>query len=233
MKITLPIVSKFVRKHRSKVFESYVVLALLSFLALSVAIRLPLVLDLDTKATRFIQSRPNTILDYLMQLVSLPGRSPYMTLLVVAIAIFLLSTRLRRQAIYTLGVASFTTLLSTGLKLIISRPRPSGDLIKIFSTPSDWGFPSGHVLSYTTYFGFLLFLAYMLLPMSKLRTTFIVIFISLIALIGPSRVYLGEHWASDTLASYLLGSVILYLTIHLYIKNRPKTDTLIDPKPSA
>ena len=37
-----------------------------------------------------------------------------------------------------------------------------------------------------------------------------------LSLIGVSRIYLGEHWASDVLGSYLLGSLLLVATIQLY-----------------
>ena len=37
-----------------------------------------------------------------------------------------------------------------------------------------------------------------------------IILISPILLIGLSRVYLGEHWFSDVLGSYLLGIAWLY-----------------------
>jgi undecaprenyl-diphosphatase len=37
-----------------------------------------------------------------------------------------------------------------------------------------------------------------------------------IALVGLSRIYLGEHWASDVLGAYLLGSLSLAATVALY-----------------
>jgi membrane-associated phospholipid phosphatase len=37
-----------------------------------------------------------------------------------------------------------------------------------------------------------------------------------IVFIGPSRVLEGEHWPSDVVASYLLGSLVLLIGIGLY-----------------
>ena len=49
-----------------------------------------------------------------------------------------------------------------------------------------------------------------------------VVFGLLVLLIGVSRIYVGEHWASDVLGAYLLGSLTLVGILQLYRWGKPR-----------
>jgi membrane-associated phospholipid phosphatase len=44
----------------------------------------------------------------------------------------------------------------------------------------------------------------------------------MVALIGVSRIYEGQHWASDVLAAYLLGGVWLAMSVYVYRRGKPR-----------
>jgi len=54
------------------------------------------------------------------------------------------------------------------------------------------------------------------------RTLLVVFFGLLVLLIGISRIYVGEHWASDVLGAYLLGTLTLVAIIQLYRWGKPR-----------
>jgi membrane-associated phospholipid phosphatase len=39
---------------------------------------------------------------------------------------------------------------------------------------------------------------------------------SLVSLIGISRIYVGDHWVSDVIGAYLLGSLWLVFSVYIY-----------------
>src|SRR5438093_1407736 len=79
-----------------------------------------------------------------------------------------------------------------------------------------FSFPSGHVTQYVLFFGFSFYLAYTLLKPGPLRTALLVFTGGMVLLVGPSRVWMGQHWASDVLGGYTLGFGLLLLVIWAY-----------------
>jgi membrane-associated phospholipid phosphatase len=113
---------------------------------------------------------------------------------------------------HTLGAAA----LSVWLKSVWLRPRPSAELVRVVGSPVGTSFPSGHTLFYVGFFGFLCYWCYAFLERGRTRTALLWTTGLLLVLIGPSRVYLGHHWASDVLAAYAAGLVYLLGLIAAY-----------------
>jgi membrane-associated phospholipid phosphatase len=110
-------------------------------------------------------------------------------------------------------------VISETLKRIVNRPRPDPSLIhQIEKFTRDDSFPSGHVLYFIGFYGFLLVATYTSIKSKLWRNIISAVLLIMIILIGISRIYKGSHWFSDTLASYLIGSIWLYLMVLLLRK---------------
>ena len=205
--------------YRTRIFAGLAVLALLVFGGLTILVTGGLTNDTDVTVTRAVQSLTIPWVASLMIGVSWIGFPPQALLLVVGVAALFWLSGYRAEAGFAVAAASSTMLTET-IKHLVGRPRPSSDLVDVIASASGHSFPSGHVLVYVTFFGFLAYVAYALLRRGLLRTTLLWIFGLLIVLIGPSRIWMGQHWASDALASYTLGFAYLLMLIEIYSRYR-------------
>lgn len=172
--------------------------------------------EADLVATMRIQRVRHPVLARAMNLVSWMGFQPQSLLLPASTILFTALFGSKRDARY-LGFAWAGSLISYTTKLLIQRPRPSGEGIAVTAAKlKDTSFPSGHTLHYTVFWGFVSYLLYSRLKGTWLRFGPVGIIGALIGLVGPSRVYLGHHWLTDVLASYSLGTGYLMSLIGLH-----------------
>ncbi|MDT4952542.1 MAG: hypothetical protein QOJ02_680 [Acidobacteriota bacterium] len=153
----------------------------------------------------------------LMRFVSIFGNSwiPY-ALTAATAAAFLLFHR-RSEAFGLILSAGGSGLINTLIKMVVARPRPQNTEIQSYRQMLTQSFPSGHVTFYVCYFGFLFFVAYALLRRgSMVRRLALTLAALPVLLIGFSRVYLGAHWPSDTIGSYLWSGVWLAFSLWMY-----------------
>jgi membrane-associated phospholipid phosphatase len=170
----------------------------------------------DLRITRFIQRFDEPYFHWLMVAVSWPGYSGRQLVVALCAAALLFRFRLRTEAACLLISLGSIWLLTSAIKLIVGRARPTPDMVEVYTYPASRSFPSGHVTSYMTFYGFLFYLVYTLMRPSPLRSALLIVFGALISLVGLSRVYLGAHWASDVLGGYCFGLFWLALMIYLY-----------------
>jgi undecaprenyl-diphosphatase len=151
-----------------------------------------------------------------MNVISWPGFFPQSAIIPALIGVLIYTLGFRWEAVMTVVAAFLPPIVNVLIKDLIRRPRPAIDLVDVFRVLNSYSFPSGHVMFYICFFGFLWFLVFTLLKRSWIRTMLLVLLGSLIALVGVSRIYLGQHWASDILGAALVGSVLLVLIIQFY-----------------
>jgi membrane-associated phospholipid phosphatase len=216
------IVGKSWRRYRTSVFEVYLIGAVILFLTFAIAAKTFAYFTFDVTITRAIQDVNAGWFDALMKALTWIGFAPQAWIISVLVIGFLFVSGLKWETLVTLVSLIGSTLVGLGIKLLVVRPRPNADLVHVMTQLTDYSFPSGHVLYFTTFFGFLLFLTYTLVKPVWWRTLLLIVLGIMIALIGVSRIYEGQHWASDVLAAYLLGSVWLSGSILVYRWGKPR-----------
>jgi membrane-associated phospholipid phosphatase len=152
-----------------------------------------------------------------MGAVSLLGDGWIPVILVFVVAAVCASRKKWIEALFVVATLS-AGVLAAVLKVLVGRPRPPSfvmtpcDLFPSFST---YAYPSGHVLIFVVFYGFVAYLSWKHLT-GRARWIVISACAALILLIGPSRLILGEHWVSDVVGSYIIGTLWLIILVLLY-----------------
>ena len=191
------------------------VLSLLAFAVLAASVHQQPYFGWDLAVARWLQRIPG--LQTPMEIVSSLGYGWWPYLLTGLTVLVLIALRRRIEAAFLIASAGLGALLNYGVKLTIARPRPSATLVTVSRRLTDLSFPSGHVMFYVSFFGFLFFLAYREPGRSAVRVLVMVLASVAILLVGASRVYLGAHWPSDALGGYLLAIAWLTVVIEAYL----------------
>lgn len=138
----------------------------------------------------------------MVQLTAL-GTAVVVMMVVLVAALFLWLTKHKHSAALLLATTSVGIILNGMLKDVFHRTRP-----QIFP----WGtsaftssFPSGHAMSAAVVYGTVAYLAARLQRTHLARAITIGIALVLVVMISVSRVYLGVHYPSDTLAGVTIG----------------------------
>jgi len=203
----------------ARILLIFYVVQLTLFAALAWWVHTYPVLPIDVAITREFQENPSPWLNITMLVISYPGRTFLLPALVILTAIIFWLVGLRLEAIFIVALSAISAGLNVLIKLLVERPRPNAHLVEIFQAASGQSFPSGHVMAYLAYWGLLFSLGVILFKgKSWWRILLLVISALFVVLVGPSRIYLGDHWATDVLGSYLIGGVLLGVTLWIYLQ---------------
>ena len=205
-----------VRRYRALLFQTILMLVAGAFGVLAFLVKTTPSFAIDLQITTAVQMINFPFCASLMSWVSWPGFSPQAWIIKGVIILLLYGLGLHWEAVMALVAGVLPTAINVLVKDLVQRPRPTEGIVNVIGTLNSYSFPSGHVMDYLGFFGFIGFLAFILLKPSLKRSLILLSMSALIALIGISRVYLGQHWASDVLGAYLLGSLTLMAIIQLY-----------------
>lgn len=171
----------------------------------------------DRSITRALQKQKNPWFRRFMVAVSEPGFTKVSFPLTTAIVGAFWLLRFRLEAIF-LVLSSTSSLLNILIKKLIKRPRPTNEQVTVVRILKQPSFPSGHVMHYMNLFGMLTYFLATNWRSGRLRNALIAACVSLIALVGPSRIYLGAHWPSDVMAGYVYGGLWFGGLMALYLR---------------
>lgn len=194
------------------------------FLLLAFNVRGNDVLQWDEAITRAVQHVTLPAVGWVLTRASDLGFFPINVIVYAGVFGVLFALRFRLEALIGVGASLVAIWIGGLIKIYVARPRPADPSIHIAAHLSDYSFPSGHVIQYTTLFGFCCYVVFIAWRNTWFRNLVLAALAAMILLVGPSRVYLGEHWPSDVLGAYLFSAVWLAATIeaHIWLKRHFK-----------
>lgn len=159
---------------------------------------------------------PHTLTFFFSSVTSLINTPVIMTWVAV-LAGFFLYKKWWSEAILLIGNLALTGLLVAFLKNIYQHSRPA---IQHLVEEGGFSFPSGHALASTLIFGTLLIIVSQRIKSVQTKHILQSLMVVMIFIIMTSRVYLGVHYPTDVLGSFLLGLGILHIEFPYYDKLR-------------
>lgn len=204
----------------SKFVTVFLLFLFISFLSLSAYIAYHPLIPIDVKVSTLLQKYHSDWLDKVMLAISFFGEIPWSLLSVLVVAAIFYFAKFKLEA-YFISMTLFSGLIILAVKNVIDRPRPTAFYVRLVEVNRFQSYPSGHVLSYVLFFGFLFILMRSLKDIPNgIRKTISYISMFLFITISPSRIYLGAHWLTDTIGGFLLGLICLYLLSYFYFKKK-------------
>ena len=171
----------------------------------------------DKTIYKLVISIKSDIVTKIFKIITNFAGIPFM--LVIGIVILLLKKLKHKRFLIIANIVN-DVILNTILKLTFKRERPL-DIMLVEET--GYSFPSGHTMIAIIFYGYIMYLITKSKYSKKIKIITNTILSILIILIGVSRIYLGVHYATDVIASYLIGISYLIVFTHCtnkYIENK-------------
>ncbi|MCW2510697.1 MAG: hypothetical protein JWP68_3845 [Modestobacter sp.] len=124
------------------------------------------------------------------------------------VALVAVRARSVRPVLVLGGAVAGAVLLAELIKTVVGRARPA--TATMLGVPeSGSGFPSAHTLVFTALAGAVALVVWRATASLGARAVAVTVAAVASAAMGASRLYLGDHWFTDVLASYALAGAVL------------------------
>lgn len=164
---------------------------------------------MELEILKSIQSIANPFLDVLFQLITICGEQ----LVLISIISIIYWTLDKKFGEYIAYSVLTSVLLNNVIKDIFKMKRPIGEEgIRTLreETATGYSFPSGHTQGTSSFYG--------AMAIYLKKKPMYIIAITMIILVGFSRLYLGVHYPKDVIVGAVLGVVTSFICYKLYIK---------------
>ena len=197
---------------------TFYALVAVSIIGLTFFVLMNPISSFDISVTHEIQEIRIGHLTTVMEFISLFGDPAVAFFSIIIASLFFFRYHHKREAYFTIAVI-LPDLLNILTKILIHRPRPTLENAKVVFKFAQTAFPSGHVVHYVVFFGFLLTVMIVNKKIPRFWRLFIGISsVFLILTVPISRIYLGAHWATDVLGGYAFGFIYLEIILRFYLR---------------
>lgn len=186
----------------------------------------------DLRIEHWLQAQDRPTVGGILHVPNVLGDGAPPVLILGLFIVLALAMRRFAEAVMLIAVGA-PRVVQLATKALVERPRPSPDLVHVTENASGWSFPSGHVIGIVAIFGLLIYLAPRLIPNRPLSLSVQAFSLFLVLAVGPARVYVGAHWPSDVLGSYVLGALFLAAAIWAYRTFLPRWISLAQRRVAA
>ena len=215
------------QERRGRVFlaayGTFLALATLTFVVLAAFVRdEDLLRRFDLPIARAIQAIAWQPAAWLLTHMSDLGWFPYDFAGVCLVALVFVWLGLRLEAVVVVAFTLLAGQAGTIVKDLVQRARPTSNFVHLGAQATGFSFPSGHVIFATVLFGTAFWVVWIVWGPSMIRNMALAVLVLPIALMGPSRIYLGQHWPTDVLGAYCFGGLWVAAGIELILVLKPR-----------
>lgn len=178
--------------------------------------------SVELNAVRDVATQRTTTLTDVVRVITWAGSAFLLVPLALIACLAFAQAGLRREALAVVFSLGGAMLISGGVKLLVSRPRPPVEHLQAVTGSS---FPSGHTTQASAFWFSLVFAMPAAGASPKLTRLAAGLALLVVLAVAASRVYLGVHYPSDVIAGMLLGTGWAIYVSHCCHRDRLRGST--------
>jgi membrane-associated phospholipid phosphatase len=151
----------------------------------------------------------------IMNFISFYGNHLFLIPANLLLLLYFIVKKNKWMAITAAAVSISSVGLMSLLKNLFHRQRPAGALVQ---GVTNFSFPSGHAFMSVAFYGLLIWLTVQYTTDTWRKRSAIIFLLSIIILIGFSRIYLRMHYTTDVIAGLSMGTVWLLFIVFIVAK---------------